>query len=163
MAQENTQDLIGLLAKGSQAGFFNLVKKLSGAEEGELGAELSRQQRGQPQDALGFGDQLGLLNENIFGGDMFKPQDQRQPNMFFQNAAAENPAQGGESSLVRMLMKMQSTRPDRSSIEDLVLQLMLRTAIGKSSVPEGAVQPQVNIPQPQLPAGTPLPGPQSGL
>lgn len=150
---EDKINLLGLLAEGSQKGFFNFVKKLSGAEEGELGAELSRQQRQQPRDALGFGDYLGLLGENVFGspGAINKPRGERPPNTFFDAGAAENPAPGGNSDLVNLFRSMQSNNPDRSSIEDFVLQLMLHTALGKAQLPESAVQPQVNIPEPILP------------
>lgn len=72
---------------------------------------------------------------------------------FFKSAAAPEPAPGGESGLVKLFQRMQSTNPDRNSLEDMVLQLMLRSAIAKSQVPQGALQPNVNVPAPGMPQG----------
>ena len=72
---------------------------------------------------------------------------------FFKSAAAPEPAPGGESGLVKLFQRMQSTNPDRNSLEDFVLQLMLRSAIGKSQMPGSAVQPNTAVQPPGLPQG----------
>lgn len=118
MANENSQDLLGLLAAVQP--------------QPNIPAPAVPQQQNFFQELLGK-----------FG----------QPNQFFQSAAAENPAQGGEEGLVKLFRRMQSNNPDRGNIQDFVLALMLRSAIAKSQVPQGAVQPQPNIPAPQLPTG----------
>jgi len=97
----------------------------------------------------GVFEQLNLLRKKLF-----ESGEPRGTNQFFRGAAAPDPAQGGQANLVALMDRLQSRRGGRQGkegIEDLVLQLMLQTAIGKSQVPQSAVEPQFNIPAPSAP------------